>query len=132
MLFTSLLSMSHSASFLYTTQDHLFRSDTAHSELGPPISIVKQNFSQACLQTSLMEAFFNSVFFSHMTLACFKLIKSTSMVSFIPLGVTKKTVFTMTLHFILKENRIVLTPFCKQRLLVCFLDAQIQIFTEKL
>ena len=40
------------------TQDHLLRSGTTHSELGPPISIINQeNVPQTCLQTSLTETF---------------------------------------------------------------------------
>lgn len=109
MLLTGLLSMSHSARFSYTTQDYLFRSATAHSELGPPLSIIKQDPSQTCQQSNLMEAFFNWGFSSQMTLAGIKLTKLTSMISFIPLGVKKNCLYNIS-SFHLKESHIILDP----------------------
>ena len=42
----------------YSTQDHLPRDSTAHSEMGPPTSLINQeNVPQACSQVNLLEAF---------------------------------------------------------------------------
>ena len=55
MLLTGLLLLACSATFL--TQDHLFRGDTAHSGLGPPISIIDlENTLTDLSPGSVMEA----------------------------------------------------------------------------